>query len=107
LKEHLTHRGKNVKKCLSVPLDIKAYFQLDIDRTKEKKSSRFRQQLRADEVARTHFGNDEYEDELKSRGPLDRMMGRSREQVPEHVRDYNLASLWTKATNDRYWSLDK
>jgi hypothetical protein len=138
LKEHLTHRGKNVKKCLSVPLDIKAYFQLDIDRTKEKKSSRFRQQLRADEVARTHFGNDEYEDELKaalhqsrvehefsqragarydrgggsssqrvSQGPLDRMMGRSREQVPERVRDYNLASLWTKATNDRYWSLDK
>jgi hypothetical protein len=26
-----------------------------------------------------------------SRGPLDRMMGRSREQVIEHVRDYNLA----------------
>ena len=26
-----------------------------------------------------------------SRGPLDRMMERSREQVPERVRDYNLA----------------
>jgi hypothetical protein len=26
-----------------------------------------------------------------SRGPLDRMMGRSREQVPKRVRDYNLA----------------
>ena len=48
LKEHLTHRGKNVKKCLSVPPDIKTYFQLDIDKTEEKKSSRFRQQLRAD-----------------------------------------------------------
>ncbi|ONM60411.1 hypothetical protein ZEAMMB73_Zm00001d022404 [Zea mays] len=102
--------------------DIKAYFQLDIDKTKEKKSPRFRQQLRADEAARTHFGDDEYEDELKaalhqsrvehefseragarydrgggsssqrvSRGALDRMMGRSREQVPERVRDYNLA----------------
>ncbi|AQK95809.1 hypothetical protein ZEAMMB73_Zm00001d011127 [Zea mays] len=42
LKEHLAHRGKNVKKCPSVPPDIKAYFQLDIDKTKEKKSSRFR-----------------------------------------------------------------
>jgi hypothetical protein len=50
------HRGKNVKKCPSVPPDIKAYFQLDIDKIKEKKSSRFRQQLRADEAARTHFG---------------------------------------------------
>jgi hypothetical protein len=66
LKEHLAHRGKNVKKCPSVPPDIKAYFQLDIDKTKEKKSSRFRQQLRADEAARTHFGDDEYEDELKA-----------------------------------------
>jgi hypothetical protein len=37
LKEHLAHRGKNVKKCPSVPPDIKAYFQLDIDKTKEKK----------------------------------------------------------------------
>ena len=122
LKEHLAHRGKNVKKCPSVPPDIKAYFQLDIDKTKEKKSPRFRQQLRAAEAARTHFEDDEYEDELKaalhqsrvehefsqragarydrgggsssqriSRGPLDRMMGRSREQVPERVRDYNLA----------------
>jgi hypothetical protein len=122
LKEHLTHRGKNVKKCFSIPPDIKAYFQLDIDKIKEKKSSRFRQQMMADEAARTHFGDDEYEDELKaalyqsrvehefsqrdgarydrgggsssqrvSRGPLDRMMGRSREQVIEHVRDYNLA----------------
>jgi hypothetical protein len=26
-----------------------------------------------------------------SRGPLDRMMERSREQVPEHVKDYNLS----------------
>ena len=26
-----------------------------------------------------------------SRGTLDRMMGRSREQVPERVKDYNLA----------------
>jgi hypothetical protein len=56
LKEHLAHRGKNVKKCPSVPPDIKAYFQLDIDKANEKKSSRFRQQLRADEAARTHFG---------------------------------------------------
>jgi hypothetical protein len=30
---------------------IKAYFQLDIDKTKEKKRSRFRQRLRADEAA--------------------------------------------------------
>jgi len=37
LKEHLAHRGKNVKKCPSVPPDIKAYFQLDIDKTKEKR----------------------------------------------------------------------
>jgi hypothetical protein len=66
LKEHLAHRGKNVKKCRSVPPDIKAYFQLDIDKTKENKSSRFRQQLRVDEAARTHFGDDEYEDELKA-----------------------------------------
>jgi hypothetical protein len=66
LKEHLAHIGKNVKKCPFVPQDIKAYFQLDIDKTKEKKSSRFRQQLGADKAARTYFGDDEYEDELKA-----------------------------------------
>jgi hypothetical protein len=66
LKEHLAHRGKNVKKCPSVPPDIKAYYQLDIDKTNEKKSSRFRQQMRADEASRTHFGDDEYEDELQA-----------------------------------------
>ena len=66
MKEHLAHIGKNVKKCPSVPPVIKAYFQLDIDKTNEKKSSRFRQQLWADEAARTHFGDDEYEDELKA-----------------------------------------
>ncbi|PWZ30071.1 hypothetical protein Zm00014a_020992 [Zea mays] len=73
LKEHLAHRGKNVKKCPSVPPDIKAYFKLDIDKTKEKKSSRFRQQLRADEEAQTHFGDDEYEDELKAALHLSRV----------------------------------
>jgi hypothetical protein len=36
LKEHLAHRGKNVKKCLPISLDIKAYFQHDIDKSKEK-----------------------------------------------------------------------
>jgi hypothetical protein len=46
LKEHLIHRGKNVKKCPYVPLDIKAYFQLDIDKTKEKKRDRSKQKLR-------------------------------------------------------------
>ncbi|PWZ24850.1 hypothetical protein Zm00014a_031037 [Zea mays] len=106
LKEHLAHRGKNVKKCPSVPPDIKAYFQLDIDKTKEKKSSRFRQQLRADEAARTHFGDDEYEDELKAAlhqsrvehefsqragARYDRGGGSSSQRVPERVRDYNLA----------------
>jgi hypothetical protein len=130
LKEHLTHRGNNVKKCPSVPIDIKAYFRFDINKTKEKKSSRFRQQLRAGEAARTHFGDNEYEDELKvalhqsrvehefsqrasarydrgggsssqrvSRGPLDRMMGRSREQVPKRVRDYNLAQASDQGNN--------
>jgi hypothetical protein len=64
LKEHLVHRGKNVKKCSSIRLDIKTYFQLDIDKIKEKKRTRFRQQLRADKVARTHLGDDQYEDEL-------------------------------------------
>ena len=106
LKEHLAHRGKNVKKCPSVPPDIKIYFQLDIDKTKEKKSSRFRQQLRADEAARTHFGDDEYEDELKAAlhqsrvehefsqragARYDRGGGSSSQRVPERVRDYNLA----------------
>ena len=106
MKEHLTHRGKNVKKCPSVPPDIKAYFQLDIDKTKEKKSSRFRQQLRADEAARTHFGDDEYEDDLKAAlhqsrvehefsqrvgARYDRGGGSSSQRVPERVRDYNLA----------------
>ncbi|AQK51285.1 hypothetical protein ZEAMMB73_Zm00001d049757 [Zea mays] len=87
LKEHLAHRGKNVKKCPSVPPDIKAYFQLDIDKTKEKKSSRFRQQLRADEAARTHFGDDDQ----RAGARYDRGGGSSSQRVPERVRDYNLA----------------
>ncbi|ONM27704.1 hypothetical protein ZEAMMB73_Zm00001d007834 [Zea mays] len=68
LKEHLTHRGKNVKKCLSVPPDIKTYFQLDIDKTEEKKSSSQRAGAR-----------------------YDRGGGSSSQRVPERVRDYNLA----------------
>jgi hypothetical protein len=65
----LAHRGKNVKKYPSIPLDMKAYFQLDIDKTKEKKRSMFRQQLRVDESTRPDFGesnDDEYEDELQA-----------------------------------------
>ncbi|PWZ44710.1 hypothetical protein Zm00014a_021525 [Zea mays] len=64
LKEHLAHRGKNVKKCPYVPPDIKAYFQLDIDKTKEKRRAGAR---------------------------YDRGDGSSSQRVPERVRDYNLA----------------
>jgi hypothetical protein len=35
------------------------------------------------------------------------MMGRSREQVPERARDYNLAQASVQTIEDRYWSLDK
>jgi hypothetical protein len=34
LKEHLAYRGKHVKKYPFVHPDIKAYFQLDIDKAK-------------------------------------------------------------------------
>lgn len=56
MKEHFAHRGKNVKKCLSVNPNIKTYFQCDLDKTKNKKRNRFRQQLKTDEASRTHFG---------------------------------------------------
>lgn len=36
LEEHLAHKGKNVKRCLSISPDIKTYFQLNINKTKEK-----------------------------------------------------------------------
>jgi hypothetical protein len=45
-----------VKKCLSVNPNIKTYFQCDLDKTKNKKRNRFRQQLKTDEASRTHFG---------------------------------------------------
>jgi protein-disulfide isomerase len=67
LKEHLAHRGKNVQKCPFVLSNIKTYFQHDIYKTKDHNINRFRQQLRTDETARTHFdesNGDDYEGEL-------------------------------------------
>jgi hypothetical protein len=41
-KEHLTHRGKDVKNCPSVPPKIKKFFGGELDKTKEKKRQRIR-----------------------------------------------------------------
>jgi hypothetical protein len=63
LKEHLAHRGKNIMYCPSVPKEVKEYFGLDIDKTRNKKKERDSQRARENAVARSNFVVLEADDE--------------------------------------------
>ncbi|KAJ1269626.1 hypothetical protein BS78_07G226100 [Paspalum vaginatum] len=54
-KEHLAHRGTDVKDCPSVPPDIKKVFIEQLDRNKERKRERERERLRRDAAARPSY----------------------------------------------------
>jgi hypothetical protein len=41
LKNYLAHRGKDVKNCPSVPLEVKSLFAGELDKTKEKEETKF------------------------------------------------------------------
>jgi len=125
LKEHLAHRGKNVRYCPNVPKEVKEFFGLELDRNKQKRKARERQRLREVAAARSEYVDLEGEEEdpalqaalqqsreeaefreragtryergggsgsSQVQDSLPRMLARSRTQVPERVRDYNLGS---------------
>jgi len=45
-KEHLAQRGKDVRECPSVPLEVKTFFNRELDKVKAKKAARERERLR-------------------------------------------------------------
>ena len=51
-KEHLAHRGKDVKDCPSVPAEVKAFFSEQLDRNKARAKARAREKLLRDQSAR-------------------------------------------------------
>jgi hypothetical protein len=53
--EHLAHRAKDVKNCLSVPPQVKNFFTGELDKTKEKKRQRIWQRQQVDDATRTHY----------------------------------------------------
>jgi GrpB-like predicted nucleotidyltransferase (UPF0157 family) len=55
LKEHLAHRGKNVRYCPNIPKEVKEYFGLQIDNNKQRMKARYRRKLREDEAVRTEY----------------------------------------------------
>jgi len=63
LKEHLAHRGKNVRYCPNVPKEVKEFFGLELDRNKQKRKARERQRLREVAAARSEYVDLEGEEE--------------------------------------------
>jgi len=63
LKEHLAHRGNDVKDCPSVPKEVKAFFARELDKIKERKRERERQRHRSTAAARTQYVDLENEDD--------------------------------------------
>ena len=47
LKEHLAQRGKDAKDCPSVPLEVKTFFNRELDRIRGKRMERERSKMRA------------------------------------------------------------
>ena len=51
-KEHLAHRGENVKDCPSVPTEVKEFFSEQLDRNKVRAKARARERVLRDQAAR-------------------------------------------------------
>ena len=51
-KEHLAHRGKDVKDCPSVPTEVKEFFREQLDRNKVRAKARARERVLRDQAAR-------------------------------------------------------
>ncbi|XP_039812046.1 uncharacterized protein LOC120675023 [Panicum virgatum] len=51
-KEHLAHRGKDVKDCPSVPTEVKEFFSEQLDRNKVRAKARARERVLRDQAAR-------------------------------------------------------
>ncbi|WVZ48857.1 hypothetical protein U9M48_000257 [Paspalum notatum var. saurae] len=110
-KEHLAHRGHDVKDCPLVPKEVKTFFIEQLAKNKAKAAARARDKLLREAAARVpHIDLDPEEEEgvedrpnyergggsgggsraRGSGGPLPSMFTRSRSQIPERVRDYHL-----------------
>jgi hypothetical protein len=86
LKQHLAGRGTEVVHCQSVPPEVKAYFQREIERTKKANADRQRERLRREEVAGEgnypHAADDE-EAQMQRAMELSRAEAAYRRQVEE------------------------
>ena len=51
LKQHLAGRGAEVVHCRNVPLDVREFFQRDIERAKKATTDRARERLRRQKAA--------------------------------------------------------
>ena len=60
-KEHLAHRGSDVKDCPSVPLEVKTFFIEQLDKNKAKAKARARERLLRDQAARASYDDLEQE----------------------------------------------
>ena len=121
LKEHLAQRGKDAKDCPSVPLEVKTFFNRELDRIRGKRMERERSKMRADEAARSsyvhledeeddpdmqealHQSRQEFQFQQKAGPRYERGGGsgsgggprltRSQTQIPQRLRDFHLATV--------------
>jgi len=78
LKEHLAGRGGNIAPCLRIPPDVRAYFQRELQRTREKKKVINEERVNRVESATPHINlvDDDDEDEV-----LQHVMEQSRQEA--------------------------
>ena len=63
LKQHLAHRGAEVVHCRNVPLDVREYFQRDIEKARKATVEPARERLRREKAAAEGNNPGEEEDE--------------------------------------------
>ena len=107
LKEHLARRGGNIAPCLRIPPDVRAYFQRELQRTREKKKVINEERVNRVESATPHINlvDDDDEDEV-----LQHVMEQSRQEAEfqrkaggqyEHGGGSGLSGLLRRVTSQR------
>ena len=72
LKQHLAGRGAEVVHCRNVPLDVRDFFQRDIDRAKKATADRARERLRREKsAAEENYPGDEKDEEAQLQHDMD------------------------------------
>jgi len=101
LKEHLAHRGNDVKDCPSVPKEVKAFFARELDKIKERKRERERQRHRSTAAARTQYVDLEMRTMILNYKLPSINQGRSMSSEKELVHDTRVVVALDRAKRDR------